>query len=233
MNGYPSIPRSVFRDRLRPRALFAIAASSLALLVAPARARCEARGASSARFDYFVLTLSWSPEHCAGGDGRADELQCGSSKPHGFVVHGLWPQSASGSLDSCAAGGRLDPSLVDGMLDLMPSPSLVRHEWKRHGTCSGMPPAEYFDAVRAARGRVRIPEAYSHPRRSRTVDAQEVRTDFLRANPGFDGRDFAVVCRQRHLREVRVCLDRELRPTACGGEVRDQCRGEITVRPIR
>jgi ribonuclease T2 len=205
-----------------------------ALLVAPVAARWYGtHDGRAVQFDYFVLSLSWSPEHCASGDGRADEPQCSGIRPYGFVVHGLWPQSASGALDSCAAGGRLEPAIVDGMLDLMPSPALVRHEWKRHGTCTGMPPADYFDKVREARGRMSIPDAYRDPRRPRTVDAKEIRKEFLQANPGLAGVDLAVVCRQRHLREIRVCLDKELQPTACGPDVRDQCRGDVVVQPVR
>jgi ribonuclease T2 len=183
------------------------------------------------QFDYFVLSLSWSPEHCAGD--MPDERQCDGSRRYGFVVHGLWPQSADGPLDSCSGGGRLDPSIADGMLDLMPNPTLVRHEWKKHGACTGMPPAEYFETVRAARGRVRIPEAYRSPREPRTVDATMIRKDFVEANSALDGADLAVICRRRHLSEIRVCLDKELRPKACGHDVRDQCRGEVAVRPVR
>ncbi len=214
--------------------MLATAAFGVTLLAARATARWHGgHDGRAGQFDYFVLSLSWSPEHCAGADARADEPQCSSSRPYGFVVHGLWPQSSSGSLDSCTAGGRLDASIVDGMLDLMPSGALVRHEWKRHGTCSGMPPAGYFEKVRAAHDRVRIPDAYLNPKRPRRVDAKEVRKDFLQANPGFDGDDLAVVCRRRYLREIRVCLDKELRPRTCGPDVRDQCRGEVTVRPMR
>jgi ribonuclease T2 len=97
----------------------------------------------------------------------------------------------------------------------------------------GMSPAEYFAKVRVAHDRVRIPDAYGDLKQTRRVDAKELRRDFLQANPGFDGEVLAVICRQRHLREVRVCLDKELRPTACGREIRDQCRGEVTVRPVR
>jgi hypothetical protein len=32
--------------------------------------------------------------------------------------------------------------LGDGMLDLMPAPGLIYHEWDQHGTCSGLPPGD-------------------------------------------------------------------------------------------
>jgi ribonuclease T2 len=64
-------------------------------------------------------------------------------------------------------------------------------------------------------------------------NAKRIRQEFLHANPGFKGDDLAVVCSQRHLREVRICLDKELRPLACGRDVHDRCRGEVVVRPVR
>ncbi|WP_333877764.1 hypothetical protein [Methylobacter sp.] len=42
------------------------------------------------KFDYYLLTLSWSPEHCA--EVKNDKIQCDGTKPYGFVVHDLWPQ---------------------------------------------------------------------------------------------------------------------------------------------
>ena len=37
--------------------------------------------------------------------------------------------------------------------------NLVDHEWSRHGTCSGLGMQPYFEALRTAAGRVRIPDA--------------------------------------------------------------------------
>ena len=40
---------------------------------------------------------------------------------------------------------------MTSMLDLMPAPRLVYHEWDQHGTCSGLAAQAYFDLVRKAR----------------------------------------------------------------------------------
>ncbi len=221
---------------MRHRKIIATAVLLAGLLGAFATARSRHRlpqDAGAGQFDHFVLSLSWSPEYCASTERDATDPQCGSSRRYGFVVHGLWPQHESGFLESCAAGGRLDQSIVDGMLDIMPSPTLIRHEWKTHGTCSGMPPADYFAKVRAAYTSVHIPEPYQNPQGVRHIDANRIRREFLQANSGFDDDDLAVVCSQRYLHEVRICLDKELRPLACGRDVRDRCRGEVVVRPVR
>ena len=46
------------------------------------------------QFDFYVLSLSWSPSYCAAAherDGaRVPGGQCGA-RPFAFVVHGLWP----------------------------------------------------------------------------------------------------------------------------------------------
>lgn len=208
----------------------------LALRGAPAAARQHRRPAQRPRagqFDYYVLSLSWSPEHCASPDRSVTDPQCGGYRRYGFVVHGLWPQYETSFPESCATGGTLDQSVVDGVLDIMPSPALVRHEWSKHGTCSGMPPAEYFTKVRAAYTGVHIPDSYQDAQRVRRIDANQIRQEFLQTNPDLDGNDLAVLCNKRYLEEVRICLDKELRPRTCGRDVRDRCRGEIVVRPVR
>src|SRR5262249_22498074 len=52
-------------------------------------------------FDYYVLSLSWSPSFCeTAGGNNARRLQCGG-RPYSFVVHGLWPQYERGFPESC------------------------------------------------------------------------------------------------------------------------------------
>jgi ribonuclease T2 len=206
------------------------------LLAAPVVAwqqRRQPQRARAGQFDYFVLSLSWSPEHCASPDRSASDPQCGSYRRYGFVVHGLWPQYQSGFPESCAAAGTLGQAVVDGVLDIMPSPVLIRHEWSKHGTCSGLPPADYFAKLRAAYAGVRIPTPYQSPQGVLRTDADQIRQEFLQANPGLHGNDLVVLCTRRYLQEVRVCLDKQLRPRDCGRDVRDRCRGEVVIRPLR
>jgi ribonuclease T2 len=67
------------------------------LLNPPAATAQDQRQDMPGQFDFFVLSLSWSPSFCAAaaerGRGRAANAQCGV-RPYSFVVHGLWPQYA-------------------------------------------------------------------------------------------------------------------------------------------
>ena len=83
------------------------------------------------------------------------------ARPFSFVVHGLWPQYERGFPEYCQVPApRLDRNIVNSMLDLMPAPRLIYHQWDKHGTCSGLNARAYFETVRKARAVVKIPEAY-------------------------------------------------------------------------
>jgi ribonuclease T2 len=185
-------------------------------------------------FAYFVLALSWSPEYCASPGGARDRLQC-AERRYGFVTHGLWPQHERGYPRDCAAAPPpVAESLVRSMLDIMPSPALVRHEWRSHGACSGLDAAGYFALVRKAHAGVRIPAEFQNPTQWVTVAPAELKRRFVAENPGYRAGSLAVVCNGRNLREVRVCLTKDLKPRACGAGVRDQCRAEkAALRPVR
>ena len=62
-----------------------------------------------------------------------------TARPYSFVVHGLWPQYERGFPRDCQVPSpRLYREIMTSMLDLMPAPRLVYHEWDQHGTCSGL-----------------------------------------------------------------------------------------------
>src|ERR671915_618573 len=133
----------------------------LALTAAPAAAQ-DRRQNQPGQFDFYVLALSWSPSFCeaTAERGRESKEQCGP-RPFSFVVHGLWPQYERGFPEYCQnPAPRLERNIVSSMLDLMPAPRLIFHEWDRHGVCSGLGPRGYFDAVRKARAQVKVPEPY-------------------------------------------------------------------------
>lgn len=181
-------------------------------------------------FDYYLLSLSWSPEYCAS-EARPGDPQC--KRPYAFVVHGLWPQHERGWPRDCGRGEYLDDALIERMLPIMPSKALVIHEWRKHGVCSGLTARDYFATTERAYQSIRIPPGYQAPQSAMTRSVQALERDFLAANPGLGGDGIAVQCSSRHLREVQICLTRDLKPRACGPDVRDRCRGDFVLRPSR
>ena len=78
----------------------------LALLFTPRAATAQdPRQSAPGQFDFYVLSLSWSPSFCAGAaerGARNANVQCGP-RPFSFVVHELWPQRLPGVLPNSGA----------------------------------------------------------------------------------------------------------------------------------
>lgn len=191
----------------------------------------DARQNAPGKFDHYVLSLSWSPSFCDAAGERAPQMQCGERR-YSFVVHGLWPQYERGFPEYCQVPApRLDRNTVSAMLDLMPAPRLVFNQWDKHGTCTGLAPRAYFETVRKARAVVKIPSEYLEPTGELTVTPEEVEEAFVRVNPGMSRASVAVTCDNRRLREVRVCMSRELGFQECPEVDRRACRRERVVMP--
>jgi ribonuclease T2 len=190
------------------------------------------------QFDFYVLSLSWSPSFCAaaaerhgGGSGGA---QCGA-RPYSFVVHGLWPQFVSGFPENCQQPSpRLYRGIVSSMLDLMPAPHLIYNEWDKHGTCSGLSARAYFDTVRKARAAVTIPADYTDPQTPLSVTPGAVVEAFVKANSGLSQNAIAIECDNKRLTEVRLCLGKDLQFRDCPDVARHSCRrGPLLMPPVR
>ena len=207
---------------------------SLMALAAWGQNRNAPRG-TAGEFDFYLLSLSWSPQYCSSPSGERDNTQCGGQRRYEFVLHGLWPQYDRGWPQFCGSSSSLSNALVEKMMDVMPSRRLIRHEWEKHGVCSGLNAAEYFAKARAAFSSVRIPPSLRSPRSARTVAPLKIRDEVAAANPGLDKEAVSVTCAGRFLSEVRVCLGKDLKGRACSAEVQRQgCRvPEIIVQPVR
>lgn len=174
-------------------------------------------------FDYYVLSLSWSPTFCLT---HRDNVQCDRHKGYGFALHGLWPQYARGGYpQDCDTRDRLTPEAVQFGLTIYPSPNLIDHEWPKHGTCSGLNALDYFKLSDGARTGIKIPPPLESPATARPMTAAQIGSAFVAANPGMPSKSVVVACSGPSLSEVRVCLSRDLRPVACGKGVTNSCRG--------
>ena len=221
--------RSVRKFHLSTLAISAIFAC---LLIAP---EADARGRAGV-FDYYVLSLSWSPTYCASKAGRSDRQQCGRGRNYDLVVHGLWPQYRRGWPEKCRSGERYVPrERIDATLDIMPSKRLIIHEWRKHGTCSGLSQQRYFQVTRELFKRIRKPARYVTPRNPIITTPAQLARDFLSTNRWLKPDGISIQCGNRRdrarLREIRVCFTRDLKPRACGENERRSCRARELVMP--
>lgn len=200
---------------------------------APARHR-HYSDSTPGQFDFYLLSLSWSPAYCEQSPGAAE---CGGPRRYGFIVHGLWPQNERGWPQNCG-GAPLPDEVAQGMLDLMPARGLIYHEWSAHGTCSGLAPADFFALVRRARAAVVIPPSLSGAATAVVEAPAAITAAFLDANPRLPSNSVVATCSRQgdpRLREVHVCFDRDLNPRACSADsLREACRSaSVIVPPIR
>ncbi len=184
-------------------------------------------------FDYYVLALSWSPSYCAAEGPKANRQQCSSGRPYGFVVHGLWPQYERGYPQDCDTSQPRDVPYSDAkrLSDIMPSAGLVTYEWRKHGSCTGLTQGDYFSAMRRAVDRVSIPPSYRQPAPHPAVNPLVLEQAFMSANPGLPKDGIAVTCDREYLREVRVCLTKDLNFRSCPEVERSSCRQRSVEMP--
>ena len=201
----------------------------------PATAQ-EVRGGQPGVFDYYVLALSWSSGFCETTGDRQNRAQCATGSKIGFTVHGLWPQSERSYPTECGFAAR-SPSRIalERTKGVYPDEGLARYEWRKHGTCSGKSPSDYFDDARTARDSVTIPPPFISPSDAQTWAVLDIKRAFVAANKGMRADMIGVSCRSGVLEEVRICLSKDLRGfQSCPDVAQAGCRGgSISVPPIR
>ena len=164
-----------------------------------------------AQFDFYLLNLSWSPEFCHSHPSAAE---CAMHAT--FVLHGMWPQNTDGTYPhNCSnAPGPADPSKYS---DIYPDSSLLEHEWKTHGTCSGLSPDDYFTAARKAFQSVKIPPDLAGLTSQTSMPPGRILGLFTTVNPQIPQSALALSCGSNYLTAVEVCLDKNFQPAACSG----------------
>jgi ribonuclease T2 len=118
----------------------------------------------------------------------------------------------------------------------MPSRHLVIQEYKKHGVCSGLDPQGYFDAARRAYSSIRIPEQFQNPQAPLKVAPEDVQKAFLDANRQLSADGVQIACSRDLLREIRICLTKDLTPRACSQNEHDRrlCSySAVIVPPVR
>lgn len=200
-------------------------------LTLPANAQEEKPG----DFDYYVLALSWSPNWCATDGDQRNADQCHPRHDYGWILHGLWPQYHRGWPSYCRSNEPA-PSrrMTAEMVDIMGSSGLAWHQWKKHGTCSGLSAESYFNLSRHAYGLVKRPLIFRKLTQPVSLPVQVVEEAFLKANPEMEKDMVTVTCKDNFIQEVRICLTRDLIPTPCGRDAIRDCRsGNARFDPVR
>ena len=137
--------------------------------------------AQSGCFSYYVFAQTWVPEFCALNRYRYPQACAQLSNKWAatnFGTHGLWPNYRNvrgrpsypafcrlspgcASKQACGINPvRVDAKTWQQLQRLMPVGSrwLIQHEWRKHGTCSGLTQPAYFARLVAIANQSPTPE---------------------------------------------------------------------------
>jgi len=185
----------------------------------------RAEGEVAGDFDYYVLSLSWSPNWCAlEGDAKGSE-QCATDAKFGWVMHGLWPQYERGYPSFCRTSER-DPTRTQSktMAQIMGSAGSAWYQWKKHGRCTGLSATDYYSTATKAYFSVTRPDVFRRLTKQVKLPARVVEQAFLKENPDLRPDMLTVTCKASRIQEARICLNKDLTPRECGVDVRRDCQ---------
>jgi len=186
-----------------------------------------AQSQQAGKFDYYLLSMSWSPEYCYNHRG-APECQ----RHLGLVVHGLWPQYKGAPRGPEECGNQAGLANPNSMLDIMPSVGLVQHEWTTHGTCSGLSANDYFALLRNTFTHFHVPYQLQEPRRQTIIRATGLKRAIEEANPGLNDSEIVLTCTEPYLKEVELCVNKDGKPQPCAN-VRECRAHSLRIPPVR
>jgi ribonuclease T2 len=190
---------------------------------------------ATTQFDYYVMTLSWAPGFCDLGGKETSSPECAEGSGDGFVVHGLWPNNEYRPNPEACQGRDATPDDLAGEHGVYPNDRLAAYEYRKHGTCTGLNPHDYFATVRSIRTRLNIPAIFKAPSEQSEMAPEEIEQAFMKANPNLHPDNMAVSCSNGELVDVRFCLSKDLSSYAvCRKVARHSCqRVSIVVAPVR
>lgn len=180
----------------------------------------------------YVLALSWSPTHCTTARSP-DPLQCRPGRQQNrFIMHGLWPSFENDRKEYCNTlfSEKISDGLVAQNLDLTPSSRLLRHLWRKHGSCTGLSAQDYFYQARTAYNKVHIPaNLLPTPGERKPIDTDELEASIAKHNPGLNKRGIGILCEGPYLSEIRICMSPSLDFTNCPAGRVQRCQNNEAI----
>jgi ribonuclease T2 len=195
--------------RLR-KLCFTLVALSIASLPLASSATAQEKG-EPGKFDFYLMNLSWSPEFCSI-QGTSPEC---AAHP-GFILHGLWTQNNDGTYPVFCSN-EAGPAHPEQNLDITPDLSLLKHEWDKHGTCSGIGPQRFFAMEHQAFHSLKIPPQIEQVDHEISMTPDAILGLFAESNPGFPRGSILLSCGRNHLTAIEACFSKDLKPIACQG----------------
>jgi ribonuclease T2 len=189
--------------------------------------------------DYYMLSLSWSPQFCTTGAGKspANKFQC-QENSFGMVVHGLWPQSSAATNDrqhprNCKTTTPIAAETLRQHMCTVPGVQLQQDEWAKHGTCAFGTPEEYLSAIEKLRSELNVPDLQAlAAAKGSNLRASDVIDAFHSANPDLPAPGVQLLLGGKNLQEVHVCYGMDLKYRKCDTTSKVAATAKVKIRPV-
>lgn len=190
---------------------------------------CGATNAQNSRagnFDYYKLALTYVSAFCADpSNDTMNSHMCTSTNQNVFKVHGFWPQNEHGWPQDCFVYERsLSNRYMKNNRDLIPDKRSMRYQWRKHGSCSGLNPSDYFTLMRKAYNSIDMREAAKALNQNPQLSENEFRSILASSNPSLKQDDFSVHCSGKEITEIRACMTKDLKFRSCSLPIEKNCR---------
>lgn len=222
------------------------------------------------RFDYYVLALSWQPAFC---EFHSTTPECRSQNDSRYdathlVLHGLWPNVRGDSrhdYEYCGVARELREKDRSRNWCAMPTPGLSeesqkrlnplmpglqscleRHEWFRHGVCSGLTANQYFEKAASLVEKMAKTKfsTYIANNIGKRVSLGSLLSEFDKDFGKGSSRGLALLCDSKHgtsmLTEVRLYLKKQSLTASLSRESfvqaetldKNSCKKQIAIDPV-
>lgn len=168
-----------------------------------------------ANVDYYMLALSWSPIFCESQKEKfgnrlpeSAQMQCGTDKKYGWIIHGLWPQNANAKSVTdhprfCKGDlPAVDYRIIEKYLNESPSPHLLQGEWEKHGACAFNSAEAYFQKQQNLYRTLRLP--------TEEMERKDLFAWLKQHNPQLKNAFL-----QASRKELFICYDKQWQVTDC------------------